>query len=69
MQLVLLRLKCVNSGKKRKKYVIALTKEMKLKKQQQVARQAAGLYRNPYPYETSPYLERKQVPVLILRED
>ncbi len=26
-----------------------INQEMKLKKQQQVARQAAGLYRNPYP--------------------
>lgn len=41
-----------------------INQEMELKKQQQVARQAQGLYRNPYAGETSPYLERKQVPVL-----
>lgn len=41
-----------------------INQEMELKKQQQVARQAAGLYRNLYPGDSSPYLERKQVPVL-----
>ncbi|MFH4243160.1 DNA primase, partial [Acinetobacter baumannii] len=35
-----------------------INQEMELKKQQQVARQAAGLYRNPYPGDSSPYLER-----------
>lgn len=38
--------------------------ERERKKQEQVARQAQGLYRNPYPGESSPYLERKQVPAL-----
>ncbi|MDF2418047.1 DNA primase [Acinetobacter beijerinckii] len=41
-----------------------IRQEVELKKQQQVARQAKGLYRNPYPGESSPYLERKQVPAL-----
>lgn len=41
-----------------------INQERELKKQQQVARQAQGLYRNPYPGELSPYLERKKVPVL-----
>ncbi|HGU9778679.1 TPA: primase-helicase zinc-binding domain-containing protein [Acinetobacter baumannii] len=41
-----------------------INQEMELKKQQQVARQAQGLYRNPYPGDASPYLERKKVPVL-----
>lgn len=41
-----------------------INQERELKKQQQVARQAQGLYRNPYPGDSSPYLERKQVPVL-----
>ena len=38
--------------------------EMEEKKQKQVSLQAQGLYRNPYPGESSPYLERKKVPAL-----
>ena len=38
--------------------------EVLLKKQEQVARQAQGLYRNSYPGEISPYLDKKQVPAL-----
>lgn len=38
--------------------------EMELKKQQQVARQSQGLYRNAYLGESSPYLDRKKVPAL-----
>lgn len=41
-----------------------INQETELKKQQQVARQAQGLYRNPYPGDVSPYCERKQVPIL-----
>jgi putative DNA primase/helicase len=41
-----------------------INQERELKKQQQVALRAQGLYRNPYPGESSPYFERKRVPVL-----
>lgn len=41
-----------------------IAQEIELKKQQQVARQAQGLYRSVYPGDSSPYLERKRVPAV-----